>query len=156
MSANADIARQILDANLYMTLASADEFGRPWASPVYYAHADYRELYWVSYPTSRHSRNLAERGHVSIVAFDSHRAINTGQAVFMEGNADQPQDDALEVGLAVFSARSVSHGGDPFTIEDVTKPDGFRLYRATIDQHWILSTDPLPGDSHDRRVRVTL
>ena len=29
------MAREIIDANLYMTLATADSEGRPWASPVY-------------------------------------------------------------------------------------------------------------------------
>ena len=33
-------ARTIIDANLYMTLGTADETGRPWASPVYFARAD--------------------------------------------------------------------------------------------------------------------
>lgn len=31
------IARAIVDSNAYMTLATADETGRPWASPVWYA-----------------------------------------------------------------------------------------------------------------------
>jgi hypothetical protein len=35
----AAIARETIDASLYMTLATADHEGRPWASPVYYAVA---------------------------------------------------------------------------------------------------------------------
>jgi Pyridoxamine 5'-phosphate oxidase len=31
----ASIARQIIDSNLYMTLATADDAGTPWVSPVY-------------------------------------------------------------------------------------------------------------------------
>jgi hypothetical protein len=31
----ASVARGIIDLNLYMTLGTADEDGRPWASPVY-------------------------------------------------------------------------------------------------------------------------
>ena len=46
------LARAIIDANLYMTLATADESGRPWASPVYFAVDDYREFIWVSRPES--------------------------------------------------------------------------------------------------------
>jgi hypothetical protein len=37
-------ARTIIDANLYMTLATADEAGRPWASPVYYAPSNYNAV----------------------------------------------------------------------------------------------------------------
>jgi hypothetical protein len=31
-------AREIIDANRYLTLAGADDDGRPWAAPVWYAH----------------------------------------------------------------------------------------------------------------------
>jgi hypothetical protein len=31
-------ARGIIDANLYLVLATADGTGRPWSSPVYFAH----------------------------------------------------------------------------------------------------------------------
>ena len=41
------IARSILDSNRYMTLATADETGLPWVSPVWYAPARYREFFWV-------------------------------------------------------------------------------------------------------------
>jgi len=35
------VVKAIVDANQYMTLATADEDGLPWASPVWYAAADY-------------------------------------------------------------------------------------------------------------------
>src|SRR4029453_16641327 len=42
----ATVAREIIDANRYMTLATADGAGRPWAAPVWYAHRDYHNLLW--------------------------------------------------------------------------------------------------------------
>jgi nitroimidazol reductase NimA-like FMN-containing flavoprotein (pyridoxamine 5'-phosphate oxidase superfamily) len=57
------VARAIIDANLYVVLGTADETGRPWVSPVYYASMNYLEFYWVSSPEARHSRNLATRGN---------------------------------------------------------------------------------------------
>jgi len=57
-------ARTIMDTNLYMTLATADESGLPWASPVYYATEGYAEFYWVSSPEAKHSRNIAARPEV--------------------------------------------------------------------------------------------
>ena len=73
-AAAAVVARRLIGANLYMTLATADAEGRPWASPVYYAPAaGYRELLWVSEPTQRHSRNLASRSERAIMIFVIHR-----------------------------------------------------------------------------------
>ncbi len=33
-------ARDLIEANRYLTLATADADGRPWVSPVYFATAD--------------------------------------------------------------------------------------------------------------------
>ena len=43
-----EVARAMIDGNRYMVLGTADEGGRPWVSPVYYAPSGYSELYWVS------------------------------------------------------------------------------------------------------------
>ena len=83
----AAVARSIIDANLYMVLGTADEDGRPWVSPVYYAPASYREFLWVSEPEAKHSRNVATRPEISVVIFDSQVPINTGQAVYMSAVA---------------------------------------------------------------------
>ena len=37
------VARAIIDANRYMVLGTADEGGRPWVSPVYYAPSGWGE-----------------------------------------------------------------------------------------------------------------
>ena len=62
------VARGVIDANAYMTLATADGDGRPWASPVWFAHHGYTNSYWVSRPDARHSRNLAIRPHLVVSA----------------------------------------------------------------------------------------
>jgi uncharacterized protein YhbP (UPF0306 family) len=80
-------ARAIIDANLYMVLGTADEAGRPWVSPVYFAHSQYNQFFWVSRPETKHSRNLAERPEISIVIFDSQVPIGTGQGLYMSASA---------------------------------------------------------------------
>ena len=104
------IARGIIDANLYMVLGTADETGRPWVSPVYYAAAGYSEFFWVSSPEATHSRNIVARPQVSIVVFDSQVPIGTGQGVYMSAVAEKLEDDDLDRGIDVFSRRSEEHG----------------------------------------------
>ena len=104
-------ARAIIDANLYMVLATADQAGRPWASPVYYAPAAYREFFWVSRPEAKHSRNLSARSEVSIVIFDSSVPIGTGGGVYMSAVAQELATDEQAEGIAIFSRRSLAHGG---------------------------------------------
>jgi nitroimidazol reductase NimA-like FMN-containing flavoprotein (pyridoxamine 5'-phosphate oxidase superfamily) len=145
----AAVATAILDANLYMTLGTADESGRPWVSPVYFASDSHREFFWVSWPDARHSRNIATRPEVAIVVFDSRAAINTGQAVYMSGVAEQPTGAELERGLDVYSRRSVEHGAGVWTPDKVQAPARHRLYRATVSEHSVL-------DPRDDRVPVRL
>ncbi|SDH35171.1 pyridoxamine 5'-phosphate oxidase family protein [Nonomuraea jiangxiensis] len=41
-------ARSLMDANLYAVVGTVDADGIPWTSPVYFATADYAEIFWVS------------------------------------------------------------------------------------------------------------
>jgi nitroimidazol reductase NimA-like FMN-containing flavoprotein (pyridoxamine 5'-phosphate oxidase superfamily) len=135
---NVVIARSIIDANLYMTLGTADADGNPWATPVYFAHAGYREFLWISSPDARHSRNLAQRAQVGIVVFDSQVPINTGQAVFVEAHAQELTGAELERAVATYSARAQEHEGLPFSAADARPPARHRMYRATASAHYVL------------------
>ena len=83
------MARSIIDSNLYLTLGTADENGRPWVSPVYYAPEGYTEFYWVSSPEATHSRNIATpRGcHRGLRLPDAHRLRAGGVCVSHRGGA---------------------------------------------------------------------
>ena len=70
VAAQAARARAMIDPNTYMTIASADAAGVPWASPVWFAHDQYTEFLWVSRPDARHSNNITARAEVGIVIFD--------------------------------------------------------------------------------------
>ncbi|HWC41838.1 MAG TPA: pyridoxamine 5'-phosphate oxidase family protein [Actinomycetota bacterium] len=142
-------AREIIDANRYMTLATADGDGRPWASPVWYAHDGYTDLYWVSRPGARHSRNLAVRPEVGIVIFDSTVPAGNGQAVYVEALAGELDGADREEGIAIFSRRAEAGDAGVWGVADVTAPAALRLYRARASAHFIL-------DAHDQRLTVRL
>ena len=128
----AELARGIIDANLYMTIATADREGRPWVSPVYYAVDGYREFVWVSDPDSTHSRNLAARPQIAIVIFDSTQPINTGRGVYMSAHAEPLADPEIDRALETFSTRSTAHGGEVWTRAHLEPHDRFRLYCASV------------------------
>jgi hypothetical protein len=133
-----------------MVLGTADEGGRPWVSPVYYAPSKYSDLYWVSSPEAQHSRNLVARPELSIVVFDSQAPVGQGQGVYMSAVAEQPTGVDLERGIGIFSRVSASHGARPWTLEDVQQPAPLRLYRARASEHWVLDPERRP----DQRIRV--
>ena len=143
------VARGVIDANAYMTLATADGDGRPWASPVWFAHHGYTNFYWVSRPDARHSRNLAIRPHLALVIFDSTVAVGEAQAVYIEAEAEQLSGAEQEQAINVYSHRSHAHGAGQWTSSDVSAPASHRLYRATASSHFLLVAD-------DRRMTVRL
>lgn len=148
--ASARMACDIIDANRYLVLATADRSGLPWSSPVYFAHAGYREFFWISSPEATHSLNIAARPQVGIAIFDSQAPISTGQGVYMFGVADRLDCGDITHGIDVFSRRSLTHGGAAWTGRDVDTDADLRLYRATVDAHWILAKDGKP----DHRIPV--
>ena len=152
MADQATLARGIVDANLYMTLGTADADGQPWASPVYYAADAYRDFYWVSSPDARHSLNIAARPEVGIVIFDSRVALGQAQAVYMMALAEQLTGAELERGIEVFSRVSVAHGASEWTAADAQPPALHRLYRATVSEHSILDPERQGVDSRTRVV----
>ena len=136
------MARQIVAANMYMTLATADRDGRPWASPVWYAPLEDADFLWVSSPDARHSRNTAVRPQVGIVIFDSTVPIGAAEALYLEAVAEQLSDAAIDSAIAAFSERSRSCGARAWEAADVLPPAPFRLYRATASAQFVLG----PGD----------
>lgn len=148
----AQIVREIIDASRYLVLATADAAGRPWSTPVYFAHIGCTEFFWVSSPDVTHSRNIAVRPEVGIAIFDSRAAIGVGQGVYMSAAATLLEGAEAARGIEAFSARSVTHGARKWTSEDVRPGAGLRLYRATADSHSILAKDGQP----DHRVPVSL
>jgi uncharacterized protein YhbP (UPF0306 family) len=133
-------AEAIIDANEYMTLATAGEDGIPWASPVWYASDDHREFLWMSKPGARHSRNIAVRAEIAIAIFDSRQPPNTGQGVYIAAIAEQVPESELAGAVATFSRISTENGALSVSCTDVEAPARHRLYRAVARERFVLSS----------------
>ena len=152
-------ARSLLDANLYVTLGTADADGTPWVSPVYFASADYAEIFWVSADDARHSRNIARRPRISMVIFDSQVPTYHGRALYLSATATELAGSDLDRGLAVYPG-AASRGATRLEPADVTEPSRYRLYRAVVTEAFVLCPrDPrrpcsLHGIAADHRTPV--
>ncbi len=145
-----DAARAIVDASSYMTLATADAAGVPWASPVWFAHDRYETFVWMSEPGARHSRNIAVRRDIAIVIFDSTVAPDRRNAVYVEAIAAVVPDAELEDAVTTYAARSVARGQETLTVDEVSGGSPWRLSRARASAIFVLE------DEHDRRAPVQL
>jgi len=150
------MARRIMDENRYMALATVDEQGRPWVSPVYFSPDRYADLYWISSPDAQHSRNLSARPEVSMVVFDSQVPIGGAEAVYMRGHAQEIAEPTPEECAVAFRPRF--KGVRSMEPEELRAPATLRLYRATATEHSVLirGGDPVRGRGIDSRLPVTL
>lgn len=164
MNAHADpdaIARAVLDAAVYVTLATADGEGRPWASPVFFAAEGRRHLYWVSSPDVTHSRNIAARPEVALSVFDSGQPPGTGRGLYLAATAAVVPQDEVAHGMTVYPGPA-ERGARRMTVEDVSPPSPYRLYRASVTAAWVLCPRPTGapcaehGLAHDHRTPVRL
>jgi nitroimidazol reductase NimA-like FMN-containing flavoprotein (pyridoxamine 5'-phosphate oxidase superfamily) len=146
-SAVAAAAATILAGNRYLVLSTADRDGRPWASPVYFAAEGADRFLWVSRPGSEHSRNIAARPEVAIVVFDSSVPPAQTAAFYATGIAEEVPPGAVEGAVAAYSERSVADGLPPWTVEMVSAPSDFRLFRARVVEASVL----MPGREKDFR-----
>lgn len=146
-------ARELVERNRYVTLGTADDRGRPWTSPVYFAaDTDLRTFYWVSRQSCRHSRNLVTQPEVSLAVFDSTVPPYHGRCLYALGTATTCSAADLEIGLRVYPG-AASRGGSPMTMRDVTGASPLRLYRARATALWVLCPRE-PGEACERHGRV--
>src|SRR5215213_9308944 len=130
-------SRAIIYSSRYMVLSTADESGRPWGSPVWFARDGYGAFYWVSSPDARHSRNLGVRAELGIVIFDSTAAVGTGQAIYMEATGHELGAAEVERGIEMFSRVSQEQGAPAWSAEEVLAPAAHRLYLASVERHFV-------------------
>ena len=127
---------QVLAANRYMVLATADVDGVPWATPVYFAPSDEEHLYWVSSPQARHSRNISVRPKVAITIFDSQVPIGSAEAVYVEATAAAADDAERDRLLEVLNSRLPSEKA--LGPDDVRPVGRLQIYCATVSSHHVL------------------
>jgi nitroimidazol reductase NimA-like FMN-containing flavoprotein (pyridoxamine 5'-phosphate oxidase superfamily) len=156
MSDLADIARQLITANVYLALGTADPSGNPWVSPVFYTPDGYSDFYWVSSPDTQHSHNIAARPEVSLVIFDSHAPVGAAEAVYVRATAAQVRAEDVEHVAVVFNSRLPEP--ERIGVDEFRAPGPFRLYHATAVEHSVLirGRDPRNERGTDARMIVTL
>ena len=143
------LARALVAANSYMTVATASADGAPWASPVWFGSRALEIFVWASSPHARHSRNIAENPRVSLVVFDSTQAPGAGSALYIDADAELASGASFEDALQLYNARSRERGLAQWDSTRLSEPAKHRLHRAVVRDVFVL-------DDHDERIRLPL
>jgi len=157
-----DTVPRLLAEHRYLVLGTADDLGRPWATPVFFAPDGEHRILWVSAPDSRHSRNIAARPDVAITVFDSHAPIGGAEALYLEATATPVPDDARPAALAQLNTRLPP--AQQLGPDDLEPQGPLRVYQAAVTSHFVLirggdarfdnitdaRLEVSPRDGHDR------
>jgi len=87
-----DEARTILSENILGTVATINEDGSPWASPIH-VFSDDEAVYWFSLEDKLHSQNVERDPRVSLTIFSPDLSQGP-KGVYVNGKATKLDDDA--------------------------------------------------------------
>lgn len=150
--------KQIIEQNIYCTIATATLNGKPWISPVFFGYDEKFNIYWISNKDSFHSKLILENPNVSIVIFNSQEPEGEGDAVYMEANAVELTDlEEIEKGIEVRDRRAKVEKYKVKKIDDVTGGAVWRIYRATPSKIYKLTEgEYIKGQYTDKKVEISL
>lgn len=156
---------QLLFASSFMTLATADGNGVPWAAPVEFVCDEHLRFYWRSMTDCRHSRDVEVNPWVAFTIYDSTQrpGVNAVQGLYGEGPVEVLPPEAFST-LRPSIARWIGWRDldraepRPESAEPLDDPDSpWRFYRVAPRQLYAL--DPIvleEGRLVDSRVPVDL
>lgn len=85
-------AKVILSENILGTVATINEDGSPWATPLHIFYDD-TTIFWFSHDKSQHSLNVERQPKVSVVVFSTDESGGP-KGVFFNGTAARLDDTA--------------------------------------------------------------
>lgn len=138
--------RELLQSQSTMTLATVDDHGRPFATPLFFFPRRDCSLCWLSSADSRHSLNLRTRPHASVTIYVSVDRWEKIRGVQMEGAVQEISEAAerraimagyrrrfgLKSALSAVIAQATLYAFRPHWIRYLDNGRGFG-YKAEID-----------------------
>jgi uncharacterized protein YhbP (UPF0306 family) len=154
-----ETARDIIIENQFMTLSTSHN-DIPWAAPVWYSIDNQCNLYFVSYPESRHCQNIYANDTVAVTIFDSTQIPGLVNGLQIQGKASRVVDDDIySLGKFFWTKRWAGDdekAKDYIESSDKYKSQGIKkrkFYKVVIDE--LYTVDQKITDM-DVRVQVNL
>jgi uncharacterized pyridoxamine 5'-phosphate oxidase family protein len=98
-----DGAQEILNENILGTIATVNEDGSPWSTPVH-LFSDEKAVYWFSYEDKIHSLNIERDARVSVTLFSSD-ASRGPKGVYLNGRVTKMNVDEMAVAKQLMLAK---------------------------------------------------
>lgn len=127
-------AQAIFDENILAVLATVNEDGSPWATPVHVV-TDGEAVYWFSREDTAHSQNIARDGRASITLFSPDTSRGP-KGVYLNGTAELLSGERRIEVYALFQGRL---GSVPSVFDDASAyrlPLGVYSDEKSTENRW--------------------
>lgn len=154
MAILADQAAKVIRRIEYSTVATADEEGHPWNSPVFGVYDEKVNFFWGSHRGSQHSKNIGKKGEAFLTIYDSTVPTGEGAGVYIEAEVselDQTKD--VEFAYSLLLKKCPTY---PWSIEEVQNNGRIRIYKAAPRQIWMNGEGEIDGSYVDTREGIPL
>lgn len=154
---NEAVAKQIIDNNTYMTLATSVD-DNPWACALFMGVDERYHLYFVSNIRARHVQNVLQNQRVSVTVFDSHAISGEANGVQLTGSCNRLIGGKIQRGIdAIYTKRypdPAERAQHNLTVKEFSRPDtnptARHIYEITPQHVYVL--DKQTGE--DTRIEV--
>lgn len=147
-------AKEIINKILYITIATVNEKGEPWNTPVYSAFDENYNFYWVSALINEHSQNINRTGKAFLVIYDSTVAEGTGQGVYIKADAKMLTSESEIIHATKYLYGRKNKPVRP--VFDFMGDSPRRVWCAVPEQVWTNADDKVNGHHVDSRVEIKL
>ena len=115
---------EILESNVLFSVASIKGGKESWINTAYYAYSNKLKFYFLTPPTTQHSKNIKHNDSVAVSIFDTHQAVTgkkRGLQIF--GTSHRAMGKEIEDGIQVYGKRFSGFG------ERIHTPDDFEKFK---------------------------
>lgn len=99
--------KEIIEKNLFMSLATSDKEGNVWSCPMTFTYDDDYNFYFFSLLDSEHIQNIAENPFVSFAIYSTNQTVADMDGVQGRGVVGQVDDSELEKVHSLFFSRTM-------------------------------------------------
>jgi nitroimidazol reductase NimA-like FMN-containing flavoprotein (pyridoxamine 5'-phosphate oxidase superfamily) len=131
MSNGVELVKHVIDRNTVMVIATTDDNGLPWISPVFFNYDTNYNFYWTSYRQTLHASYLRTRPKVALVIIGTAEDGGGNFGIYIKAEAHELSDQAIiSSAIPVMQQRPQEEKYIIKTIDDVTGTSPWRIYKA--------------------------
>ena len=153
------MTKEIIEGNKFLSLATVDNDGNLWSTPLSYSYDENYNFYFTSELDSQHIINIMDNPSVSFTIFDSTRRVSDVDGLQIRGIVGEVEKENLEKVVKNYyqfvfkDPKERSEWEAPYTYFLENNKPVYRFFQIMPTEIYKRDTEYLDGD---RRVKIDI